>query len=68
MVQEMALSPGEWATPDPLNPNPSFLWFACPECEEVGMIDADQFHGRVSMICPNEACDFHMTINLAQKG
>ena len=35
----------------------------CPECGVWGIIDDDQFHGRVSILCE---CGFHETINLAE--
>ena len=39
--------------------NPPLLVY--PKCGEWGLIDDDQLHGRVSVICPNAACDFHET-------
>ena len=35
----------------------------CPGCGVWGIIDDDQFHGRVSILCD---CGFHATINLAE--
>ena len=35
----------------------------CPKCGIWGIIDDDQFHGRVSILCE---CGFHETINLAE--
>jgi len=35
----------------------------CPGCGVWGIIDDDQFHGRVSILCD---CGFHETINLAK--
>ena len=35
----------------------------CPGCGVWGIIDDDQFHGRVSILCE---CGFHETINLAE--
>lgn len=36
-------------------------WLRCPDCGESATIDADQLAGRVSIVCPNDACDFHET-------
>ena len=36
-------------------------WFKCPLCGELAVIDSDQAAGRVSMVCPDEACSFHET-------
>ena len=36
----------------------------CPKCKIWATIDDDQFHGRVSLDCPTESCDFHETHNL----
>lgn len=33
----------------------------CPKCGEVGWIDREQFMGRVSIVCPNDECDYHET-------
>ena len=35
----------------------------CPGCGVWGIIDDDQFFGRVSILCE---CGFHETINLAE--
>jgi len=35
----------------------------CPVCGVWGIVDDDQFHGRVSILC---GCGFHETINLAE--
>ena len=35
----------------------------CPKCGVWGIIDDDQFHGRVSILCE---CGFHETVNLAE--
>jgi len=35
----------------------------CPGCGVWGIIDDDQFHGRVSILCE---CGFHETTNLAE--
>ena len=35
----------------------------CPGCGVWGIIDDDQFHGRVSILCE---CGFHETINFAE--
>jgi hypothetical protein len=37
--------------------------FKCPGCQTWGDIDSDQFHGRVSVDCPN--CEYHETIPLS---
>jgi hypothetical protein len=34
---------------------------ACPKCGQKGLLDNDQFHGRVSVMCPNDECDYHET-------
>lgn len=39
----------------------SFPLFRCPKCLRTGTIDDDQFHGRVSIQCPREGCDYHET-------
>ena len=39
----------------------SFPLFRCPKCKCSGVIDEDQFHGRVSIQCPHESCDYHET-------
>jgi len=35
----------------------------CPKCGVWGVIDDDQFHGRVSILCE---CGFHETVDLAE--
>lgn len=37
----------------------SFPLFRCPQCLETGYIDADQFNGRLSIIC--DFCKYHET-------
>lgn len=37
----------------------------CPKCGTWGYVDDDQLHGRVSMQCGNEPCDFHETHDLS---
>lgn len=40
------------------------MWYiSCPSCELVAAIDKDQYHGRVSIACPQ--CDYHATHDLA---
>lgn len=39
----------------------SFPLFRCPLCHESGLIDEDQFHGRVSIQCPAGVCPYHDT-------
>jgi len=39
----------------------------CPGCGQWGDIDEDQYHGSVSIECPNEKCSFHATVNVAEK-
>ena len=40
----------------------SFPLFRCPECKKTGLIDDDQFHGRVSIVCVvTHGCDYHET-------
>lgn len=42
-------------------------WFLrCPGCGRLGVIDEDQFHGRVSVDCFDEACPFHETHDFSQ--
>ncbi len=39
-------------------------WFVvCPGCDLKGKIDDDQFHGRVSIDCPE--CPYHETHDLS---
>ena len=40
--------------------------YKCPGCQNWGDIDEDQFHGTVSIDCPN--CEYHETINVAVMG
>jgi hypothetical protein len=37
--------------------------FHCPGCGQWADIDDDQFHGRVSIDCPD--CEFHETLDLS---
>lgn len=37
-------------------------WIRCPGCGQVGMIDEDQYKGRVSIQCTN--CPYHETHDL----
>ena len=39
----------------------SFPLFRCPQCKHSGFIDEDQFHGRVSIVCPTPDCTYHET-------
>ena len=39
-----------------------YAMFTCPKCGALGIIDKDQFEGKVSMICPS-TCGFHETID-----
>lgn len=39
----------------------SFPLFRCPKCKKTGLIDDDQFHGRVSIVCITPLCDYHET-------
>lgn len=41
----------------------SFPLFRCPLCDLTGEIDEDQFEGRVSIDCPDYACNYHETKN-----
>ena len=36
----------------------------CPVCALHAILDIDQFHGRVSIQCPN--CDYHETHDLSK--
>lgn len=48
--------------PDQIGTNKeSFPLFRCPGCKRSGTIDEDQFHGRVSIQCPLEGCNYHET-------
>lgn len=38
----------------------------CPQCGLIGSLDDDQYHGRVSVDCPNENCTFHETHDFSQ--
>lgn len=40
--------------------------FKCPGCQQWGDIDNDQFHGQVSIDCPN--CEYHETIPVSVMG
>ena len=40
--------------------------FVCPNCGLEGIIDDDQYHGRVSIDCPD--CPYHETVNVAGEG
>ena len=37
----------------------SYPLFRCPKCMDVGYIDADQFHGRTSVVCSVDGCGYH---------
>lgn len=39
----------------------SFPLFRCPKCRTTGTIDEDQFHGRVSIVCEVDGCEYHET-------
>ena len=45
----------------------SFPLFRCPICKKSGVIDLDQFHGRVSIVCGQASvalggfCEYHET-------
>jgi hypothetical protein len=40
------------------------IWkFKCPGCGHWGVVDDDQLHGRVSIVCLE--CTFHETVDLA---
>lgn len=39
----------------------SYPLFRCPRCGRSGVIDEDQFRGRVSVQCPHEGCVYHET-------
>ena len=46
----------------------SFPLFRCPKCKTSGIIDKDQFHGRVSVVCGNSECDYHETTDWTKPG
>ena len=31
----------------------------CPRCNRIAYMDAYQITGKVSVVCPNEECDFY---------
>jgi hypothetical protein len=35
----------------------------CPKCGKVGVLDEDQFFGRISTECPREGCGFHEMVD-----
>jgi Zn ribbon nucleic-acid-binding protein len=37
--------------------DPDYL-LQCPQCQSLGVIDDDQYHGRVSVLCE---CGYHET-------
>lgn len=37
----------------------------CPKCGKRGLIDDDQLHGRVSIVCGIDGCEFHETHDFA---
>ena len=39
--------------------------YRCPGCSRWGFIDKEQYRGEVSIDCPE--CEFHETVNLAEK-
>ena len=45
----------------------SFALFRCPSCKSSGLIDDDQFHGRVSIQCETEGCSYHETKDWSNK-
>lgn len=40
--------------------------FKCPQCKGVGIIDEEQFHGKVSIQCPFAPCTYHETKDWAE--
>ncbi len=46
----------------------SFPLFRCPVCRKSGAVDDDQFHGRVSIVCPTPFCDYHETRDWSKEG
>lgn len=39
-------------------------WFRCPGCKGMGLIDDDQYYGRVSIDCTN--CESHEKIAVSK--
>lgn len=37
----------------------------CPGCGLWASLDDDQVHGRVSIECPTDGCNFHETVDLS---
>lgn len=37
----------------------------CPKCNKIGVIDDDQYHGRVSVL--HDVCGFHKTIDFSKR-
>lgn len=42
----------------------NYAWFTCPKCGLTGIIDKEQYEGKVSIDCPE--CDFHKTIDFRE--
>lgn len=45
--------------------NKEYAAFNCPKCNLHGIIDKDQYEGKISIQCPK--CDFHKTIDFRKK-
>lgn len=41
--------------------NEEYASFICPKCNLYGIIDKEQYKGKISVQCPK--CDFHRTID-----
>ena len=37
----------------------------CPICCALGIVDEDQWHGLVSIQCPEDGCTYHETYDLS---
>ena len=46
----------------------SFALFQCPVCKKTGMINEDQFYGRISTECPYGDCGYHETRDWSKEG
>lgn len=39
------------------------VWLQCPKCGNWGILDGDQFRGKVSTECGTPGCGFHETVD-----
>ena len=52
--------PGFQLMPDSKRTDNIYAFTKCPGCDIIGIIDYDQFHGDVSMLCD---CGYHETVD-----